>query len=195
MGSSCIKTRNQITFFICSNRILCFISIVERLFHSTYWFHNAIDEALSGWGTLINVTIEADNSITVSDNGRGIPTGIHKVEKRPTPEVIFNTLHAGGKFDASGGYKVSGGLHGVGSSVVNALSEYLEVTIHRDGKIYYQRFLNGGKTIEKPKWMGDTKRTGTIIKFKPDSRIFSTTIFDYKTVAKRLKESAFLNRQ
>ncbi len=166
----------------------------SRGLHHLVWeiVDNAIDEALSGWGTLINVVIEADNSITVSDNGRGIPTGIHKVEKRPTPEVIFNTLHAGGKFDASGGYKVSGGLHGVGSSVVNALSEYLTVTIYRDGKIFQQTYRNGGKVIEKPKSLGDTRKTGTTIHFKPDAKIFSSTNFDYKQIAQRMKESAFL---
>ena len=166
----------------------------SRGLHHLVWeiVDNAIDEALSGWGTLINVVIESDNSITVSDNGRGIPTGIHKVEKRPTPEVIFNTLHAGGKFDASGGYKVSGGLHGVGSSVVNALSEYLTVTIYREGKIFQQTYRNGGKVIEKPKNLGDTRKTGTTIKFKPDPKIFSTTIYDYKQIAQRMKESAFL---
>ena len=166
----------------------------SRGLHHLVWeiVDNAIDEALSGYGTLINVIIEADNSITVSDNGRGIPTGIHKVEKRPTPEVIFNTLHAGGKFDASGGYKVSGGLHGVGSSVVNALSEYLTVTIYREGKIFQQTYRNGGKTIEKPKNLGDTRKTGTTIKFKPDAKIFSSTSFDYKQIAQRMKESAFL---
>ena len=166
----------------------------SRGLHHLVWeiVDNAIDEALSGWGTLINVVIEADNSITVSDNGRGIPTGIHKVEKRPTPEVIFNTLHAGGKFDANGGYKVSGGLHGVGSSVVNALSEYLTVTIYRDGKIFQQTYRNGGKVIEKPKSLGDTRKTGTTIHFKPDAKIFSSTNFDYKQIAQRMKESAFL---
>ena len=166
----------------------------SRGLHHLVWeiVDNAIDEALSGWGTLINVIIEADNSVTVSDNGRGIPTGMHKVEKRPTPEVIFNTLHAGGKFDASGGYKVSGGLHGVGSSVVNALSEYLTVTIYREGKIFQQTYRNGGKTIEKPKNLGDTRKTGTTVKFKPDAKIFSSTIFDYKQIAQRMKESAFL---
>ena len=166
----------------------------SRGLHHLVWeiVDNAIDEALSGWGTLINVIIEADNSITVSDNGRGIPTGMHKVEKRPTPEVIFNTLHAGGKFDANGGYKVSGGLHGVGSSVVNALSEYLTVTIYRDGKIFQQTYRNGGKTIEKPKNLGDTRKTGTTIHFKPDAKVFSSTNFDYKQIAQRMKESAFL---
>ncbi|MBR2891541.1 MAG: DNA topoisomerase IV subunit B [Bacilli bacterium] len=166
----------------------------SRGLHHLVWeiVDNAIDEALAGYGSQVVVRINEDNSVEVADNGRGIPTGKHKSNGLPTPQVIFNTLHAGGKFDESGGYKVSGGLHGVGSSVVNALSEYLEVTIHRDGKIYYQRYLNGGKTIEKPKWLGDTRRTGSIIKFKPDRTIFSTTIFDYKTIAKRLRESAFL---
>lgn len=166
----------------------------SRGLHHLVWeiVDNSIDEALAGYGTQVVVKINTDNSVEVADNGRGIPTGKHKSNGQPTPQVIFNTLHAGGKFDESGGYKVSGGLHGVGSSVVNALSEYLEVTIHRDGKIYYQKYLNGGKIIEKPRWLGDTRRTGTKIKFKPDNKIFTSTIFDYKTVAKRLKESAFL---
>ena len=165
-----------------------------RGLHHLVWeiVDNAIDEALQGFGALITVKIYPDNSVEVSDNGRGIPTGKHKSNGLPTPQVIFNTLHAGGKFDSNGGYKVSGGLHGVGSSVVNALSEYLEVTIHREGKIYYQKYSNGGKNIEKPKWLGDTRKTGTTIKFKPDGKIFSSTIFDYKTVATRLKESAYL---
>jgi topoisomerase-4 subunit B len=164
-----------------------------RGLHHLVWeiVDNAIDEALAGFGSHILVRIHSDNSIEVQDNGRGIPIGLHKTGK-PTPQVIFNSLHSGGKFDESGGYKVSGGLHGVGSSVVNALSEYLEVTIYRDGKIYYQRYLNGGKVIEKPKILGETKRTGTIVKFKPDRTIFSSTIFDYKTIATRLKESAYL---
>ena len=165
-----------------------------RGLHHLVWeiVDNAIDEALSGYGSQIIVNIHKDNSIEVIDNGRGIPTGIHKVEKRPTPEVIFNTLHAGGKFDAEGGYKVSGGLHGVGSSVVNALSEWLTVTIYRDGKIYNQTYRNGGKIIEKPRNLGDTKRTGSTIHFKPDPKIFSSTIFEYKTISQRLKESAYL---
>ena len=165
-----------------------------RGLHHLIWeiVDNSIDEALAGYGTQVYVRINPDNSVEVADNGRGIPTGKHKSNGQPTPQVIFTTLHAGGKFDENGGYKVSGGLHGVGSSVVNALSEYLEVTIHREGKIYFQRFEDGGKVIQKPKWLGDTKTTGSIVKFKPDSRIFSTTIFDYKTIAKRLKESAYL---
>ncbi len=165
-----------------------------RGLHHLVWeiVDNAIDETLSGYGNNIIVNIHKDNSVEVIDNGRGIPTGIHKVEKRPTPEVIFNTLHAGGKFDNNGGYKVSGGLHGVGSSVVNALSEWLTVTIYRDGKIYNQTYRNGGKVIEKPRNLGDTKRTGTTVHFKPDPKIFSSTIYDYKIIAQRLKESAYL---
>ena len=162
--------------------------------HHLVWeiIDNAIDEALSGYGTKIIVNIHPDNSVEVIDNGRGIPIGMHATEKLPTPQVIFNTLHSGGKFDASGGYKVSGGLHGVGSSVVNALSEWLMVTIHRDGKIYNQTFKNGGKIIEKPKNLGQTRRTGTTIHFKPDAKIFSATIYDYKTIARHLRESALL---
>ena len=165
----------------------------SRGLHHLVWeiVDNAIDEALGGFAKLIIVKILPDNSVEVTDDGRGIPTGMHKTGL-PTPEVIFNTLHAGGKFDASGGYKVSGGLHGVGSSVVNALSEWLELTIHRDGRIYNQKFLKGGKEIGKPKFIGNTRRTGTTVHFKPDGKIFSSTIFDYKTVANRLKESAFL---
>lgn len=166
----------------------------SRGLHHLVWeiVDNAIDEALSGYGNKIIVNIHTDNSVEVIDNGRGIPTGIHKAEGLPTPQVIFNTLHSGGKFDSSGGYKVSGGLHGVGSSVVNALSERLEVTIHRDGKIYYQVYRNGGQIIEKPKNLGPTRRTGTTIRFKPDPKIFSSTIYDYKTILARLKESAYL---
>ena len=166
----------------------------SRGLHHLVWeiVDNSIDEALSGYCNQIKVRIETDNSIVVSDNGRGIPTGMHKVEKRPTPEVIFNVLHAGGKFDSSGGYKTAGGLHGVGSSVVNALSEYFTVTIYREGKIYQQTYRNGGKIIEKPKNLGQTKKTGTTIKFKPDTRYFSASIFDYKLIANRLKESAYL---
>lgn len=165
-----------------------------RGLHHLVWeiVDNAIDEALSGYGNRIIVNIHPDNSVEVIDNGRGIPTGMHKAEKLPTPQVIFNTLHSGGKFDSSGGYKVSGGLHGVGSSVVNALSEWLAVTIYREGRIYNQTYRGGGKVIEKPKNLGDTRRTGTTIHFKPDPKIFSSTIYDYKTIANRLKESAFL---
>lgn len=161
--------------------------------HQLVWeiVDNAIDEVLAGYANHIKVTIHKGNSVEVSDNGRGIPTGKHK-SGRPTPEVVYCTLHAGGKFEGAGGYKVAGGLHGVGSSVVNALSEWVELTIQRDKKIYYQKFEGGGRKINKPKNLGDTKKTGTTVHFKPDPTIFSTTIIDYKTTAQRLKEAAFL---
>jgi topoisomerase IV subunit B len=151
---------------------------------------NAVDEALAGFGNEINVTIHNDNSISVQDRGRGMPTGMHKMGK-PTPEIILTVLHAGGKF-GQGGYKTSGGLHGVGASVVNALSEWLVVTIERDGIKYEQRFVKGGKpetTLEK---IGKTKKTGTCIHFKPDPEIFSSITYNYDTLCERLRESAFL---
>ncbi|KON91840.1 DNA topoisomerase IV subunit B [Rossellomorea marisflavi] len=151
---------------------------------------NSVDEALAGFGNEIIVTIHKDNSISVQDKGRGMPTGMHRSGK-PTPEVILTVLHAGGKF-GQGGYKTSGGLHGVGASVVNALSEWLTVTIERDGTKYQQTFINGGKpetTLEK---IGTTKKTGTKIHFKPDPTIFSTTSYNYDTLCERLRESAFL---
>lgn len=151
---------------------------------------NAVDEALAGYGNEIRVTIHKDNSVTVSDRGRGMPTGIHKTGK-PTPEVIFTVLHAGGKF-GQGGYKTSGGLHGVGASVVNALSEWLEVNIYRDGNEYYQRFEDGGKPVTTLEKRGTTRKTGTTITFKPDPTIFSTTTFQFETLAERLREAAFL---
>ncbi|WP_017753931.1 DNA topoisomerase IV subunit B [Calidifontibacillus oryziterrae] len=151
---------------------------------------NAVDEALSGYGNHIKVTIHNDNSISVEDEGRGMPTGMHKMGK-PTPEVILTILHAGGKF-GQGGYKTSGGLHGVGASVVNALSEWLEVTIKRDGFVYRQRFEQGGKPVSTLEKIGTTKQTGTTIHFKPDSTIFSTTTYNYETLSERLRESAFL---
>lgn len=151
---------------------------------------NAVDEALAGFGKHINVTIHKDNSISVKDEGRGMPTGIHKLGK-PTPEVIFTVLHAGGKF-GQGGYKTSGGLHGVGASVVNALSEWLEVTIHRDGTMYRQRFEDGGKPVTTLEKIGTTRKTGTTIHFKPDRTMFSTTNFNYETLCERLREAAFL---
>jgi len=151
---------------------------------------NSVDEALAGYGNHIIVKLHKDNSVSVTDKGRGMPTGMHKLGK-PTPEVILTVLHAGGKF-GQGGYKTSGGLHGVGASVVNALSEWLVVTIKRDGFVYEQRFVDGGKpetTLEKK---GTTNGTGTTIHFKPDTTIFSTTIFNYETLSERLRESAFL---
>ncbi|MFD2657092.1 DNA topoisomerase IV subunit B [Gracilibacillus thailandensis] len=151
---------------------------------------NSVDEALSGYGEHIKVTIHPDQSITVSDNGRGMPTGMHQTG-RPTPEVILTVLHAGGKF-GQGGYKTSGGLHGVGASVVNALSEWLEVTIERDGAVFYQRFENGGKPVTTLEKKGKTKKTGTTITFKPDRSIFSTDMFQFDILAERLREAAFL---
>ncbi len=151
---------------------------------------NAVDEALAGYGNAITVTIHKDNSISVKDEGRGMPTGMHKTGK-PTPEVILTVLHAGGKF-GQGGYKTSGGLHGVGASVVNALSEWLEVTIHRDGVIYNQRFINGGKPATTLEKIGSTRKSGTIIHFKPDPSMFSITTFNYETLSERLREAAFL---
>ncbi|AST91944.1 DNA topoisomerase IV subunit B [Sutcliffiella cohnii] len=151
---------------------------------------NSVDEALAGHGNQITVTIHKDNSISVADKGRGMPTGMHKMGK-PTPEVILTVLHAGGKF-GQGGYKTSGGLHGVGASVVNALSEWLKVTIKRDGYIYEQTFEGGGKPTSTLEKIGTTKQTGTTIHFKPDTTIFSTTTYNYETLSERLRESAFL---
>ncbi|MGE7997988.1 DNA topoisomerase IV subunit B [Lysinibacillus sp. NPDC093190] len=151
---------------------------------------NAVDEALAGFGSHIIVKIHKDQSISVRDFGRGMPTGMHKMGK-PTPEIIFTVLHAGGKF-GQGGYKTSGGLHGVGSSVVNALSTFLEVTIHRDGKKYRQRFENGGHPVTTLEEIGQTKQTGTLVHFLPDDTIFSVTKYNYDTLAERLRESAFL---
>nr|WP_039813476.1 DNA topoisomerase IV subunit B [Jeotgalibacillus malaysiensis] len=151
---------------------------------------NSVDEALGGYGSRIDVKIHEDESISVRDYGRGMPTGMHRSGK-PTPEVIFTVLHAGGKF-GQGGYKTSGGLHGVGASVVNALSEWLEVTIYRDGSVFKQRFENGGKPVTTLEKKGSTKESGTLIHFKPDPAIFSTTHFNYETLSERLRESAFL---
>ncbi|WP_163536894.1 DNA topoisomerase IV subunit B [Gracilibacillus sp. YIM 98692] len=151
---------------------------------------NSVDEALSGHGEKIQVTIHKDQSITVQDWGRGMPTGMHHTG-RPTPEVILTVLHAGGKF-GQGGYKTSGGLHGVGASVVNALSEWLEVTIQRDGEMFYQRFEGGGKPVTTLEKKGKTKKTGTQITFKPDRSVFSTDTFQFDILAERLREAAFL---
>ena len=164
---------------------------VKGLHHLAYEIiDNAVDEALAGFGDEIHVTIHRDQSISVRDNGRGIPTGMHEIGK-PTTEVIFTVLHAGGKF-GQGGYKASGGLHGVGAAVVNALSEWLEVTTCRDGYKYYQHFENGGKEATELKNLGKTNQTGTLIRFKPDSEIFSTTDWNRETISERLREAAFL---
>ena len=157
---------------------------------------NAVDEALAGYCDDIEVVVEKGNVIAVKDDGRGIPTGINAKTGLSTVETIFTVLHAGGKF-GGGGYKVSGGLHGVGASVVNALSTWLEVTIYRDGKIYFQRFENGGHSVEPLKVIGncDINRTGSTVRFKADPEIFKeTTIYNYDTLAKRLQEIAFLNK-
>src|SRR5881409_4052213 len=153
---------------------------------------NSVDEALAGFATKIDVTIHADNSVTVVDNGRGIPVDIHKTEKKPGVEVALTVLHAGGKFDKST-YKVSGGLHGVGVSVVNALSEKLEVWVDRDGKRHHMAFERG-ETTKKLEVIGKAKGTGTTVWFKPDDKIFTETRFDYATIANRLCELAFLNK-
>ncbi|WP_332632799.1 DNA topoisomerase IV subunit B [Halalkalibacter flavus] len=151
---------------------------------------NSVDEALAGHGSYINVTVHRDNSISVSDEGRGMPTGMHKSGK-PTPEVILTVLHAGGKF-GQGGYATSGGLHGVGASVVNALSEWLVVEIKRDGQVYKQRFENGGKPVTTLEKTGKTRKSGTTIHFKPDPTIFSAITYNIETLTERLREAAFL---
>ena len=166
--------------------------------HHLVWeiVDNAIDEALAGYCDDIEVTIEKGNIICVKDDGRGIPTGINAKTGLSTVETIFTVLHAGGKF-GGGGYKVSGGLHGVGASVVNALSTWLEVTVYRDGKVYFQRFENGGHPAGPLKEVGPApeNRTGSTIRFKADPEIFKeTTIYNYQTLAKRLQELAFLNK-
>ena len=153
---------------------------------------NAVDEALAGYCTEIEVTINKDNSIKVIDNGRGIPVGINHKAGLPAVEVVFTILHAGGKF-GGGGYKVSGGLHGVGTSVVNALSEWLEVTIHQNGKMYRQRYERG-KVMYPLKEIGETDHTGTEVVFLPDKEIFEETVFDYDTLRQRLREMAFLTK-
>ncbi|MBT8809853.1 DNA topoisomerase IV subunit B [Lactobacillus delbrueckii subsp. bulgaricus] len=152
---------------------------------------NSVDEAMAGFGQEINVTIHEDNSVTVQDFGRGMPTGMH-ASGRPTIEVILTVLHAGGKFTEQN-YKTSGGLHGVGSSVVNALSSYMKVHVVRDGKAYEEEFQNGGHPIGTLRCLGATKeKTGTTITFKPDPMIFSTTKYNYETIQERIRESAFL---
>ncbi|MDD5888368.1 MAG: DNA topoisomerase IV subunit B [bacterium] len=164
----------------------------KRGLHHLVWeiVDNSIDEAINGFGDYIKITIHKDKSISVEDHGRGLPAGMHSTGKS-TPEVIFTVLHAGGKFESEG-YKVSGGLHGVGSSVVNALSKWLEVTIKRDKKEYYIRFEDGGHTVVPLKEVGTTNKTGTTVRFLPDDEIFTTTNFSYTTICERMQESAFL---
>ncbi|MBW2019019.1 MAG: DNA topoisomerase (ATP-hydrolyzing) subunit B, partial [Deltaproteobacteria bacterium] len=153
---------------------------------------NSVDEALAGYCDYIKVSIHTDNSVTVDDNGRGIPVGIHKTEKIPAVEVVMTKLHAGGKFDHDS-YKVSGGLHGVGVSVVNALSSFLEVEIRSGGKVYYQSYEKGKRTCSVQE-IGKTKRRGTKVRFRPDPEIFKTTDFSFDIISQRLRELAFLNK-
>ena len=164
----------------------------KRGLHHLAWeiIDNCVDEIINGFGNKITVKINKDNSLTVADNGRGVPTGMHKSGKS-TPEVIYTILHAGGKFETNG-YKVSGGLHGVGASVVNALSEWMEVTILRDGAIHQIRFKDGGKVDIPLHKIGTTNKTGTIVTFMPNHEIFKNLNFSYTTICERMQESAFL---
>ena len=171
-------------------------STSSRGLHHLVWeiVDNGIDEALAGFASQIDVTIEKDDIIAVRDNGRGMPVGIHEKTGISAVETIMTVLHAGGKF-GGGAYKVSGGLHGVGASVVNALSEWLEVTVYQDGKIYFIRFVNGGNTVAPLKIIGQTKETGTLVRFKADPEIFKeTTVYDFETLNSRLRQLAFLNK-
>ena len=165
--------------------------------HHLVWeiVDNSIDEALAGFCNHIEITINKDNSVTVQDNGRGIPVGIHAKTGISTVETVYTVLHAGGKF-GGGGYKVSGGLHGVGASVVNALSKWVEVKVYKDNKIYSIRFENGGHTVEPLKEIGtyEDDRSGTTVTFKPDPDIFDSEIYDYETLKTRIRELAFLNK-
>ena len=162
--------------------------------HHLVWeiVDNSIDEALAGFATNIQVIVEKDNSITVIDDGRGIPVDIQEKTGRPAVETVFTVLHAGGKF-GGGGYKVSGGLHGVGSSVVNALSTSLDVKVYKDGKIYYQEYRRG-HVVDDLKVIGETERHGTTVHFVPDPEIFTeTTEYNFDKLATRIRELAFLN--
>ncbi len=165
----------------------------QGLHHLVYEIvDNSVDEALAGYCTQIDVTIHPDNTISVLDNGRGIPVGLHPQKNISTVEVVFTILHAGGKF-GGGGYKVSGGLHGVGASVVNALSEWLVVEVYTDGKIHQEKFERG-KVVQPLTVIGDSDKQGTYVHFKPDAEIFEDTIFNYKILEKRLRETAFLTK-
>ncbi|MFV0380567.1 MAG: DNA topoisomerase IV subunit B [Anaerorhabdus sp.] len=164
-----------------------------RGLHHLIWeiVDNAVDEALNGFGDKITITLEKGGVCCVEDKGRGMPVDMHESGKN-TIEVIFTVLHAGGKFSSDGGYKTAGGLHGVGASVVNALSEWVEVTVFKNGKIYQLKFENGGKKVSKLEVIGTTSKTGSIVRFKPDAKIFSTTTFNYNQVCERAQETAFL---
>ena len=164
----------------------------RRGLHHLIWeiVDNAVDEAINGYGNHLKIVMHKDGSISVTDKGRGLPTGMHASGKS-TPEVIYTVLHAGGKF-SDGGYKVSGGLHGVGASVVNALSIEMEVTTRRDGGEYYIKFENGGKVAIPLKKIGTTNKTGTTVRFKPDPEIFPSTVFSFSTICERMQECAFL---
>ena len=165
----------------------------SRGLHHLVWeiVGNSIDEALNGHGDTITITLEKDGSVTVEDEGRGMPCDMH-ASGVPTLQVIFTVLHAGGKFTSAGGYKTSGGLHGVGASVVNALCEWVEVSVHTNGKIYQMKFSDGGKNISELKVLGKTTKTGSKVRFLPDKRIFSTTKFSFSQIAERAQEDAFL---
>ena len=170
----------------------------SRGLHHLIWeiVDNAIDEAMAGYCDDIEIIINKDNSITIKDDGRGIPTGIHNKTKISTVETVYTMLHAGGKF-GGGGYKVSGGLHGVGAAVVNALSSWLEVTVYQNSEINYIKFENGGKAVAPLAVIGkcDVERTGTTVTFKPDPEIFEETIyFEYDKIKQRARELAFLNK-
>ena len=168
----------------------------KRGLHHLVWeiVDNSIDEVINGYGNYIKIIIHSDKSVSVSDEGRGVPVGMHESGQN-TMEVIYTVLHAGGKFQ-EGGYKVSGGLHGVGASVVNALSKWVEVTVYKHGKIHNIRFEDGGHTKEPLKVVGECEeeRTGTWVTFKPDPEIFDTDIYDYETLKVRVRELAFLNK-
>ena len=165
-----------------------------RGLHHLVWeiIDNSIDEALAGYCSEIKVNVLPGDIIEVIDNGRGIPTGLHPKYNKSALEIVLTVLHAGGKFE-NDNYKVSGGLHGVGVSVVNALSEWLEVEVHRDGKVWYQRY-NRGIPVEDVKVIGEAERTGTKVTFKADYEIFETLVYSFETLETRLKELAYLNK-
>ena len=167
---------------------------IRGLHHLVYEIvDNGVDEALAGYCTEINIEIEKGNIISVEDNGRGIPVEIHPKTHISTAETVYTVLHAGGKFGGDSGYKVSGGLHGVGASVVNALSSWTEVTIQRDGGIYQMRFEKG-KTVKKLEKIGESNKTGTKVRFLADDTIFETTDYDFETLETRIREIAFLTK-